>query len=689
MKKIITLFFLCLCFGVKAQTDSTQTDLQNLMDMKFSEDQVRAYIKQENVSVASTNIQAEEEVASIISVITKKDIALYGYRDLSEILRFVPGFEYGVDGINSVGQGFRGMWIYEGKGTVMLNGVSINDPFYGNTNLLNQFPASMIERVEIIRGPGSVLYGGFSLVTVVNVITKSVSPQENLRITTSGLTLDGKAYGTSNNVSFNSHVGELKISGNIGYSLHPTAIRRYKDHWGNEIQYGNKNTPRQSYYQTAQLEYKGLKLNYHHFNMSFTGQDGFDTVVARNSYGKNTEYFKNYSDAVLLKYESSFSKKIKIEPQFEYVRANPIFGAENTFSQLNGALLSNAVNHHLRGQIVSTIQLGKYGEVAAGGGFIFDIAKNKAANGAPAMYGSGGITDTSRYSRYTRSNFGFLQYKYQLNSNWQAIAGGRFESNTFGDVSAPRAGIIFFQEPFNVKLLFSHAYRIPTPGQAFNSWIAFNDKLKPEESNNFEMELGYRFSDNISLKTNIYNIEVYDPILWNGGQKSYVNASKLQLWGVEGTLNAAYTKWGGFMNFSYSKPTQSSSADYATSDGKHTLGLPPLKVNVGVHYRYKKLQVGATGTYLSERYAPSQAFAQQLLIEPTYKKYESVSYPHLFMANLNVTVNQIAKNLSLNLIASNIFNSKYVLLQPYYAGHAPMPANDRQITLSFIYEFSK
>jgi outer membrane receptor protein involved in Fe transport len=99
--------------------------------------------------------------------------------------------------------------------------------------------------------------------------------------------------------------------------------------------------------------------------------------------------------------------------------------------------------------------------------------------------------------------------------------------------------------------------------------------------------------------------------------------------------------------------------------------------------------LGATGTYLSERYGPSQAFAQQALINPSTSVRESVSYPHLFMANVNVAVNQIAKNLNVSLVASNIFNSKYVLIQPYYAGHAPVPANDRQITLSFTYEFSK
>ncbi|SFB70721.1 Outer membrane receptor for ferrienterochelin and colicins [Flexibacter flexilis DSM 6793] len=691
MKKILLVSLLWLTsLPVWAQTDSSETDLQNLMDMKFNEDQVRAYVKQENLTVASTSSQAEEEIPSIVSVITRKDILLYGYRDLSEILRFVPGFEYGIDGIASAGQGFRGVWMYEGKGTILLNGLPVNDYFYGNTNIINQFPASMIERVEIIRGPGSVLYGGFSLVTVVNVITRSNTTPEGLRLTTNGLTLDGKAFGTTNNLSFNTKVGELQINGSAGYSLHPTSTRKYTDFWGNEVQFGNANTPRQSYYQTLQLEYKGLQIKYHHFKFAFTGQDGFDTVVARNSYGKNTEYFENYSDAVRIKYESDFSKKIKIEPQAEYSRGNPMFGATNSFSQLNGNLLGPAaINHHFRGQVIGTFKLAHHSELIAGGGYTHDIAQNRTASGAPAMYGSGGITDTSEYSRFTRSVFGFAQYKYQFNTNWQVFVADRFEHNTFGDATAPRVGLIFFQEPFNVKVLYSHAYRIPTPGQAYNSWIAYNDQLKPEESDNYEIEMGYRFTDNINLKTNLYYIDIKHSILWNGGEKSYVNAGEVKSMGVEGTLNVAYTKWGGFMNFSYNRPAKGSTDEYLTADKEYTLGLPPLKVNVGAHYRVGKVTFGLTGTYFSKRYGPSAEFAREALATHHYHNHQSTSYPQLFMANLSVGVKEIAKNLNMRLTGSNLFNAKYILIQPYYAGHAPSPANDRQITLQFTYEFIK
>src|SRR5689334_16418694 len=110
--------------------------------MNFSEDQLRGTVKQQEIGLASASVQKEEEVPSIVSVLTRKDILNYGYRDLTDILRSIPGFEFGVDGTNLFGWGFRGIWVYEGKGSLMINNIPVNDYAYGNVNFIGSYPAA-------------------------------------------------------------------------------------------------------------------------------------------------------------------------------------------------------------------------------------------------------------------------------------------------------------------------------------------------------------------------------------------------------------------------------------------------------------------------------------------------------------------------------------------------------------------
>lgn len=69
--------------------------------------------------------------------------------------------------------GIRGNWAYEGKVLVLLDGQMMNEILYATVNLGNHFDVNNIDRVEMIRGPGSSIYGGFAELGVVNIITKS------------------------------------------------------------------------------------------------------------------------------------------------------------------------------------------------------------------------------------------------------------------------------------------------------------------------------------------------------------------------------------------------------------------------------------------------------------------------------------------------------------------------------------
>ncbi len=117
--------------------------------------------------------RSSREAASVLLVVTREEVLASGARDLLEVLQLVPGFSFHQDVEGVVGVGFRGLWGHEGKVLLMLDGQEINELLYTTTQFGHHVLVSQIERVEIIRGPGSALYGGSAELAVVNVITRS------------------------------------------------------------------------------------------------------------------------------------------------------------------------------------------------------------------------------------------------------------------------------------------------------------------------------------------------------------------------------------------------------------------------------------------------------------------------------------------------------------------------------------
>jgi outer membrane cobalamin receptor len=112
------------------------------------------------------------EAPNVVLVLTRDDILASGARDLLEVLQLVPGFTFHQDVSGVVGAAFRNLWAHEGKLLVMLDGQEVNELLYSTTQFGHRVLAHVIERVELIRGPGSALYGGSAELAVVNVVTR-------------------------------------------------------------------------------------------------------------------------------------------------------------------------------------------------------------------------------------------------------------------------------------------------------------------------------------------------------------------------------------------------------------------------------------------------------------------------------------------------------------------------------------
>jgi outer membrane receptor for ferrienterochelin and colicins len=133
-------------------------------------------IKVDTVYGASKFQQKVTEAPSSITIITADEIEKYGYRTLSDVLQSVPGF-YVTNDRNYSYVGMEGISRPDDFNThllIMIDGHRINDNIFNGAYVSTEaiLDVDLIERVEIIRGPGSSLYGTNAFLGVINIVTK-------------------------------------------------------------------------------------------------------------------------------------------------------------------------------------------------------------------------------------------------------------------------------------------------------------------------------------------------------------------------------------------------------------------------------------------------------------------------------------------------------------------------------------
>ena len=135
-------------------------------------------LKKIQVYSASMYLQSDREAPSSVTVITAEQIRQFGYRTLADALRSVRGFEVTYDrNYSYVGvRGFSRPGGYNDQILLLINGNRLNDGVYDFAKIGTEFPldVDLIERIEIVRGPTSSLYGTSAFLAVINVITKTV-----------------------------------------------------------------------------------------------------------------------------------------------------------------------------------------------------------------------------------------------------------------------------------------------------------------------------------------------------------------------------------------------------------------------------------------------------------------------------------------------------------------------------------
>jgi outer membrane receptor for ferrienterochelin and colicins len=170
------------------------------------EDLALVYGDKSTVSIATGSPQPITRAPSAATVITSRDIAAMGATDLDQVLESVPGLHVSMTNValNPI-YGFRGIATKTNPQVLMLvNGIPITNAFFGDRGQIwGGMPLENVARIEVIRGPGSALYGADAFSGVINIITKTAAD------------IKGTEYGLRAG-SFNSRDAWIQHGGKLG-----------------------------------------------------------------------------------------------------------------------------------------------------------------------------------------------------------------------------------------------------------------------------------------------------------------------------------------------------------------------------------------------------------------------------------------------------------------------------------------
>jgi len=680
IKYVFTLLLFLVSFAsFSQQQDTTKLDSASIYNMSLEQ---LLNLKQTGVSsemeslinsligVASKKSLSLRKSPSVVTLITQEEIEKSGARDLIDVLRLVPGIDFAVDVQGNVSIGMRGNWAEEGKVLLLWDGQEMNELMYSTLQFGNHYDVSQIKRIEIIRGPGSAIYGGFAEYGVISIITKDGEDLQGVSATGSyGQSARALGY-RDMSLSIGDKINNFKFSlaGFIGQANRSDNV--YTDFNGNSYSMiGNSNLNPTNF--DLKMSYKGL---------SFTGiYDNFD-MTTRDNYGPalTQAYPSNFlSELFELKYDAKLGDKITLTPLISYTYEKPwnftgtVAPADSTYT-----LYDETVERY-RANLTMVYDITRRINLVAGA----EVYTDMAHSGVDSTLFSNGKTSVS----YTNTAaFAQALFRYHIAT---FLIGGRFDNNSaYGSSFVPRLGILKKVDKWNFKLLYNNSFRAPS---IENVNFSFDGQIKPEKTSVLEFEAGREISTDMFLTLNLFDITTLDPIVYyysytigpNGSYEGYKNQKEQGTRGVELDYRTKNT-WG-YIDFNYSYYTTSGkqvdSAYKVPGDNSMTLGFASSKANISVSYNViPSLSITPTVSWIGQRYGYVSGPAQNGL--PYLKLFAPTT-----LANIYIMYH--VGNLNAGIGCYNIFNSDYAFIQPYDGGHAPLPSMSREYEVRLTYNF--
>lgn len=521
--------FLLFCKGLLGQvTDTSQlfkANVKEMIDLKGAEEQ------EQTSGIGSFKDAKIREIPGIITVLDNAFIQNSGARDLVDLLHLVPGFDFVRDVDDVVGIAVRGNTALEGKVLVMLNGIQLNETGYGTFAFKGHLVLDNIEKIEIVRGPGSTLYGGVASLAVINIVTKTSKYN------------DGVEFSTGIGVS-ESNPSAKRGAINFGHKFNNGATYNFSGYINHSnisnITQVNGQGERLNYRDSSGLSNEGFISSFHHknFNYNFI----YDNYLLDITDNPSRIIMKNIINQV--SYTIKPIKQLAIRPEITYKWHLPWNYQDGNRAQ-NDAL--TAINNRTDFKLATLFTPNENILFSAGGQYYIDDSRYQSR--AATFY------DSSNYARFnTIAAFAEVQL---FTKYFNLTAGARYEKlnsslklTEVPEAFVPRFAITKAFNNFHLKALYSRAYKIPTI-QNINASLG---AIKPEKLQVIEFEAGVRLSKAFTFNINVFDNQLTNPIVFGYNNltaaEEYFNKTLIYNRGAEAEMSFRTKRITAQANFS-------------------------------------------------------------------------------------------------------------------------------------------
>ncbi|MDR9826645.1 TonB-dependent receptor [Vibrio sp. FNV 38] len=441
--------------------------------------------------------QSQSSTLAPISVVTRDEIETYQANSITEVLRRLPGVEIAQNG----GRGQNASIFLRGTNSdhvlVLIDGVRISSSAGGVA--INHIPVGLVERLEVMRGPGAAIYGSDAIGGVINIITRSHRGNENKSIEVGSGSNGSKKASLAANTDV-SDSGHFQIGAGFestkGYDIKTPATN---------IDYGYEN--------------KNILVGYEHQLapawQGYISALWMESLTDYDSWGLTHGFSENISltgqlDYKKDDYQSKFSLNYQQTEKTDYSQSE---GYENASTKAEIELTQL--------QWANLYQLNDIFTLGAGA----DGRREKLKDGAK-NYGNPHVL--AGESRDTVGIYGTALATYEkltLEANVRFDEHDEYDDYTTWSV----AGGYQLDQSHRVTMSYGTAFKAPT-----YSDLTTTPNLKPEESENLELGLsGYYSFAQWNLA--IYDNQVDNLIIWyrDAANNWYSDNVNAQIKGIE------------------------------------------------------------------------------------------------------------------------------------------------------------
>jgi outer membrane receptor for ferrienterochelin and colicins len=532
MMKILCCIGLMLCFSthlLSQDDDLNLLSLEELLDV--------------NVYTASQQEERAIESQAIISVITSEDLQNWGVRDVYEALSHLPGIYINESYMGYTTVNFRGLTqgLYNNKVLFMINGHPVFERLFGS-NHLEYLPLEVIDRIEVVRSPASVLYGTNAISGVVNVITNQGKDNKNV------LTIRGGSFDHyyASAVYFGSKftlASSFQKDG--GYSYSGTLT---------------EDPPGSTTAQEVNLDYKNDIANL--FIDGF-GEDwrvqGAYYYQEKGRYGFNpwghlhgtNTYNSAYVNANKIWYYAT--SELKLWVKYDYQEKNfdagdfPFpSGLSPNESLFNEDNKSDTHSYLLNDTQRTTVELQYKDQISKDTSYLVGLSYDYDASSSMDFFyyiddtrnNNGGFKNAEAFQNYA----GYAQYKSKFGDKLLYTLGVRAEGNTDTGYSGliPRVGLSYeLNKQEYLKLLYSEAFRTPIFLEKYTlvpNFLYGTLDLDREQVSTLELAYEARLNKKNKFKSAVFGLELRNEIARRAASPNgfeYYNGAGKDIYGLE------------------------------------------------------------------------------------------------------------------------------------------------------------